>query len=246
MATTQIECPSCGRRLQMPEEALGKQVQCPSCRSTFVAQVRAVEMGGPPPVAREITPGHADDAAPAIPEEAAPQLSLDDDDNPVIPSSQLPPPPLSMRPVLLEAESLAGPQADPIGMRLCPYCRESIVKNAAYCRYCGEEIDRGRDDWDRRGVRRDREPHRGGLILTLGVLGLVASFLYIFAIVGLPLSIAAWSMAETDLKKMLNRDMDPEGRPNTQAGKVCGIFGTLIGTLWVMVFCCIGFNVSLR
>src|SRR5262249_27572685 len=132
-------------------------------------------------------------------------------------------------------------------LRPCPYCQEYIARNASYCRYCGEEIERGLDDWDRRlGPRRDREPHRGGLILTLGVFGLIASFLYFFAILGLPFSNAAWSMAETDLKKMLNRDMDPEGKPNTQAGKVCGIFGTLIGSLWVMVFCCIGFNVSLR
>jgi hypothetical protein len=238
----------------MPEEALGKQVQCPSCRTTFLAQAQAAEpRERPVPAALDVKPAQTVDAPQAAPEMAAPQLSLDDEDEgPVIPAGQLPPPPLSLRPVLLEAElGDDPPRPSSGGMTRCRSCRELTPRNAAYCRHCGTEIesyrDRDRDDPGvRGGLRRDCEPHRGSLILALGVIGLVASFLYIFAIVGLPLSIAAWSMAETDLKKMLNRDMDPEGRPNTQAGKVCGIFGTLIGTLWVMVFCCIGFDIFLR
>jgi hypothetical protein len=244
MPMTFTECPACGRRLQLPEEVLGKQVQCPSCRSTFLAQAQSLEQRDRTvPVAQEAAPAPADQVPSAAAEAAAPQLSIDDDDNPVIPAGQLPPPPLSLRPVLLEAESADEP-FPPARTRRCPSCHEMIPQSAAYCRFCGEEVTPRKDQWD--SLRRDCEPHRGGLILALGVIGLVASFLYIFALVGLPLSIAAWTMAETDLKRIKARTMDPEGKANTQAGKVCGIFGTLIGSLWVMVFCCIGFDIFLR
>jgi predicted Zn finger-like uncharacterized protein len=32
-----IECPECGTKLQVPEELLGSQVQCPECKHTFAA-----------------------------------------------------------------------------------------------------------------------------------------------------------------------------------------------------------------
>src|SRR4051812_33635986 len=34
-----INCPSCQRKLQVPEALLGTEVQCPTCRTTFTAQV---------------------------------------------------------------------------------------------------------------------------------------------------------------------------------------------------------------
>src|SRR5207244_11629515 len=30
-----IDCPSCGRKLQVPDELLGKAVKCPTCEHTF-------------------------------------------------------------------------------------------------------------------------------------------------------------------------------------------------------------------
>ncbi|MFO0865502.1 MAG: hypothetical protein U0744_12780 [Gemmataceae bacterium] len=31
------QCPSCKRRLQLPDTHVGKPVQCPQCRNTFIA-----------------------------------------------------------------------------------------------------------------------------------------------------------------------------------------------------------------
>ncbi|MCI0465244.1 MAG: zinc-ribbon domain-containing protein [Gemmataceae bacterium] len=47
-----IPCPDCGRKLQAPDEVLGRDVQCPTCGTTFVAQF------GPsnPPVQRAAAP----------------------------------------------------------------------------------------------------------------------------------------------------------------------------------------------
>lgn len=71
------------------------------------------------------------------------------------------------------------------------------------------------------------EPARGGLILALGILG------FIFC----PLcGLAAWVMGNTDLQKINQGMMDPNGRSLTEAGKVCGIVSSLLMGLGLAVF----------
>ncbi|HKW31033.1 MAG TPA: hypothetical protein VJT54_17045 [Verrucomicrobiae bacterium] len=70
------------------------------------------------------------------------------------------------------------------------------------------------------------KPHRGTLILVFGILGLV---------VCAPLAIAAWIMGSGDLKQMDAGTMDPSGRGNTQAGKICGIIGTILLIIGICV-----------
>jgi hypothetical protein len=63
------------------------------------------------------------------------------------------------------------------------------------------------------------KPHRGTLILILGILGLVVCG---------PLGIAAWVMGANDLKEMDAGTMDPSGRGTTQGGKICGIIACVL------------------
>jgi hypothetical protein len=63
------------------------------------------------------------------------------------------------------------------------------------------------------------KPHRGTLILVLGILGLV--------ICG-PLGIAAWVMGSGDLKEMDAGALDPSGRSMTNAGRICGMIATIL------------------
>jgi len=75
------------------------------------------------------------------------------------------------------------------------------------------------------------KPHRGTLILVFGILGIV--------ICG-PFAVAAWVMGSGDLKQMDAGTMDPSGRSNTNAGKICGIIGTILWALaalaWIALF----------
>ena len=64
------------------------------------------------------------------------------------------------------------------------------------------------------------KPHRAGTILTLGIVGLILTF---GCGLGWIMGIVAWVMANTDLREMDAGQMDPSGRSNTQAGRVCGI-----------------------
>jgi len=67
-------------------------------------------------------------------------------------------------------------------------------------------------------------PHRGTLILVLGILGLVCC-----GICG----IIAWVMGKRDLQDMDAGTMDPSGQGMTQAGKICGMIGVI---LWIISF----------
>ena len=66
-------------------------------------------------------------------------------------------------------------------------------------------------------------PHRGALILTFGILGIACCF---------PFGIAAWIMGNNDLQQIDAGQMDPTGKGITNAGKICGIIGTVLG-----IFC---------
>ncbi len=62
-------------------------------------------------------------------------------------------------------------------------------------------------------------PHRGTLILVLGILGLVSCFIC---------GLFAWVMGNRDLRDMAAGRMDASGRDMTQAGRICGIIGSIM------------------
>jgi hypothetical protein len=91
-------------------------------------------------------------------------------------------------------------------------------------------------------VRRDAEPHRGAMVLVLGIVSTSVSVIAlpflccvglggILSLVGLVLGIPAWVMAQRDLGRMKQGEMDPDGHSQTVGGLVCGIVGTVLGTL---------------
>jgi hypothetical protein len=65
------------------------------------------------------------------------------------------------------------------------------------------------------------KPHRGTLVLVLGILAIV------FNICLVP-GVLAWTFGNQDLKEMDAGMMDPSGRGMTQAGKIMGIVGTVL------------------
>lgn len=67
---------------------------------------------------------------------------------------------------------------------------------------------------------------RGGLILTLAILGL-----FLLA----PLCVVAWVMGAGDLKEMDSGNMETSGRSSTGAGYRVGIFGTIIYAIAIIV-----------
>jgi predicted Zn finger-like uncharacterized protein len=172
--STIVDCPSCNRKLRVPDELLGQQVKCPTCSTTFAAAREIVEPAAPPtPTPTEPTPGPAP--------ENEPRYELD-----------------------------TPPRRPPV-----------------------EEEDEDIQDFEERRPRRrrrrlDYQPHRGVLILVLGILGLTVCGL---------MGPVAWTMGNQDLQEIRAGRMDPDGEGLTQGGRICGMIAT---GLLVLSCCFIG------
>jgi len=70
------------------------------------------------------------------------------------------------------------------------------------------------------------EPHRGTLILALGILSL--------PICGIFTGIPAWIMGKNDLKKIKAGQIDPEGEGITKGGMICGIISCVISLISII------------
>src|SRR2546427_97319 len=87
-------------------------------------------------------------------------------------------------------------------------------------------------------------PARAGVLRPRGGLPLPLGFLSIAVTVncwpgarlwGLGFGIPAWIMGQSDLNKIRCGAMDPEGEDNTRGGMICGIIGTCLGALSVLI-----------
>ena len=81
-------------------------------------------------------------------------------------------------------------------------------------------------------------PHRGTLILVLGILGIVCCFIC---------GIIAWVMGNNDIREIDAGRMDPTGRGLTQAGKICGMVGVILAILGIVmqvIFMILGFGIG--
>jgi hypothetical protein len=71
------------------------------------------------------------------------------------------------------------------------------------------------------------KPHRGVVVLVLGMLGIVVCFIC---------GIIAWVMGNNDLREMAAGTMDPSGRGMTQAGKICGMIGVILAIVGMCIW----------
>ncbi|MGQ0762286.1 MAG: DUF4190 domain-containing protein [Acidobacteriota bacterium] len=67
-------------------------------------------------------------------------------------------------------------------------------------------------------------PHRGTLIIVLGILSLTLCP---------PIGIGAWIMGTKDLAEIDAGRMDPAGREFARIGRILGIIATIYFALWV-------------
>jgi len=102
------------------------------------------------------------------------------------------------------------------------------------------------DDDDDLGPRRDLEPDRGGVILTLGIVGLVLAAVggpgavccvvtAVLPVIGMILGVVAWVMGSKDLGAMRAGRMDRRGEGSTKAGRVCAIIAVILGILVILL-----------
>ena len=236
---TIVACPECDSKLRVPDGLSGQAVRCARCGATFTApeDVLASEADGwqqHAPLASEPRPfppppyphaPHGEDLG------ARPNLSLDEGspsaDAPPreVPGGSDPEPPPIRRPLINDDED---------DLRDCPHCGKHVHRDRVRCPFCGKRLAREQTA-PRYRARRDTEPHRGGLVLSLGIIALVA--IGVCAPVGLVLGIVAWVMGRADLQKIRRGEMDADGEGMTLAGRICGIIATALNGLIMMFLC---------
>jgi predicted Zn finger-like uncharacterized protein len=231
MATI-VACPSCGGKLRVPDDLRDQLVRCPACDHTFDSS--QVLPPSPPPAPQSPPPPPDLPLRRALDEpENKPsglaggfELNLSLDDAPPV-ASLASPPPEPQPPTGKRPPRLADAHDD---LKTCPACGKHLHRSASRCPHCGERLRPPDGGWD--APRRDSEPHRGAMILVVGILSLV--FVSMCGPVGVILGLVAWIMGRTDLRKIRAGLMDPEGEGPTQAGHICGIIGTVVNLLWTL------------
>jgi hypothetical protein len=226
---TAITCPSCKRVLSLPPEAMNRVVQCPACKHQFhpaealpAEAVRAATPNLNPSVPTE-SPASTPTAAPSPPAERR---------------APAPPPPPS---------SFDIRRSDRRGKResedICPNCKAFVKRGVDKCPECGAEFVSEEEDgfrpWEQEGMeRRDSEPHRGTLIMFMGIGSIVLACLFWMCYIGIGatlmggiLAAVTVAMARGDVKKMDQHAMNNDGRSTTSGGMICAYVGLVLNLL---------------
>jgi hypothetical protein len=85
------------------------------------------------------------------------------------------------------------------------------------------------DEYERPRGRR-LTPHRGGMILTFGILAIIGIGALIFG----PL---AWFLGNADLAAMRAGRMDPSGEGQTNTGRILGMIATILIVVLLIAIC---------
>jgi hypothetical protein len=199
-----IQCPGCQRKLSVPDTMLNKRVKCPSCAEVFQASETPdaeKPQKAKPPLTESIEP------APERPAKLpAPKVVKDEADAETDYAYEE------------EPKKKSGP-----GRR---QSRDDEDEPRPARRRRDDDDDDDEDDYAPR--RRSRVPHRGGLILTLGIISLVV---WCCPLAGWIVGGIVLNMANKDLAEMAARRMDDSGHGLTMAGKICGIIAVVLSTL---------------
>jgi predicted Zn finger-like uncharacterized protein len=74
----QVRCPECNAALRVPDSLLGKNVKCPKCQTTFLAEME--ELAQPEGVVRDRTPTAAAAPRPNLPDDTENEDSFTEDE----------------------------------------------------------------------------------------------------------------------------------------------------------------------
>lgn len=216
----ETNCPGCGRLLRVADEHAGWQARCPECNTIYVVPDQSA--------------APAEDAAPA--DAAAP--AADDRWYMKTPERQVYGPVsrgelerwLSQGRISADCELRADedapwrPASEYFAQLQPGAVRAASPFSPGAATTSGASVSRA-------PARGTLVPHRGPLILLLGILGWFTCPI---------LGIVAWAMGSSDLREMQYGRMDPSGQGLTQAGQILGIISSVIWILVIMFSICAG------
>ena len=206
-----IGCPTCGWALRLADEHAGKQIRCPACQQISIAPGNA-GIGG------DLSP-----ATDTAVNENATTWHLRMPEGPIYG-------PIAWNDVLAWAgEGRIAADCELAETRSGPWRKaaELLPRSTGILPHVTESNEREAYPWSSGAPTSPTgggylAPHRGGLILVLGLLSWI----------GCPLvSFAAWIMGSHDLREMRAGRMDRSGESATLAGMILGM---IVSGLWML------------
>ena len=134
----------------------------------------------------------------------------------------------------VRAQPMPAPAPPPAGIvKPRRYEEEDEDDLAPRRRRSHDDDDDDFDDFHQpRHLRNRFSPHRGGMIMAMGLVALVGGLSFCLPAVVGPV---AWALGTWDLREIREGRMDPEGESMTRAGLVCGIVATVLMILGGLV-----------
>ena len=249
-----VGCPGCSGRLRIADHLLGGKVRCPACNKIFQADKQPVieEERNDPSSDPSLPQLEFQNQAPLPDPDRALELALGKPSDPKDPSDRgNPEPPENSQSPEPQNDSSSEKQDEEAdeAFRDCSECGKKMHRGTRRCIHCGYRIGKRRrrdyeeeeyedeedDDYGRPRYRNDWVPHRGGLVLALGIVSIATIFIcWPLAPLALIPGIIAWVLGRGDLNRIRSGEMDPAGESTTQAGWICGMVGTGINTLAIL------------
>jgi hypothetical protein len=240
-------CPKCQAKLRIGDEYAGQQARCPRCDTIYavptleeaVALTSIASAESPPPAGSASDPPSEPPTA-AAPEQPAPPESPAPAETLLPPQIELPPADGTQWFLRTPEGPIYGPtrrddfQRWVVEGRVTPDC--FICPGDNTWKPASEIFPELAAPRPKAALKPEtiaalkRQPHRGALILILGIMGILTTC-------PIP-SIMAWVMGTHDLDEMRANRMDDSGYNMTASGRMLGLIfgmmyvaGTVIGTL---------------
>jgi len=200
----EVRCAGCGKLLRVADEHAGKALRCPVCNHISTAPAAAASPAAPPPATWHMRTPEGQTYGPICRDEldgwvVQGRVSVD------CQLAQSPTGPWEPAPAIFPALMLHVPQPvapAPTFQPPSPFSGNSYSSAVAVA--TGQFV----------------QPHRGGLILVLGLVGII---------MGCPIfSLMAWVMGSGDLREMRSGRMDRSGEGLTQAGQILGMIPSIL------------------
>jgi len=213
-------CQGCARKLRVGDEFAGKKARCPDCKTVYVVPAKSESSHE----GREETP-----ASSVSPERWMLRTETGDEYGPVakyVLDAWLSQGRITSRCFLRREDSSSYQPAAAIYSSLQGSSPSPVQRNPFADRPEQEDHPYAAPQAGSQSMKLGGHvtPHRGGVVLALGICALV------FNVCLVP-GIMAWYMGSSDLKAMNRGDMDLEGHSLTQVGMILGIAGTVLNIL---------------
>jgi hypothetical protein len=207
-------CPSCGRTLRVAQEHAGKQAKCPVCNHLYTVPGPSSGSPGEPASAADMPSTDTSQWSLKTPEGAiygpVDRATLD---------RWLADGRIATDCYLAQGNSGSWQRAAEIYPQLSSRPNSQGASPASGSHWASDSVRTSTVGFHGVGNNTHLRPHRGGLILALGILGLMSCQL---------LGIIAWLMGSDDLREIRAGRMDPSGEGLTQAGVVLGMISALL------------------